>query len=296
MSENVVMAAWFVGAIFATSCTSDHFFGIEEETDCMSYSILNKIAQSKEFMEFQKQSFLSTEELCNVDTTQKVFVKYYNGKSIYAIGGEHTIRPYLEAKHKLVESYPEYEKLTIYEKNQIFNLAIMNNKTLRDLAERCAPKDMINRTKAINYETFAVKYVMSKPYDYEMRDTKYGGEWLVGGTYTWYTRENYLTVVSMAIDGTVETGNEHGGYFFNDNSGILNVDPCATPDSMYFYYYKGVDVDYQPVIDFHVHPDHPTNPEQTLQSSPADESSWSEMPWFLHRIYNKNGVFQTYVM
>lgn len=45
--------------IFEVSCTRDQFFGIEENTEGLNYSVMNTIAQSKEYIEFQKQSFFS---------------------------------------------------------------------------------------------------------------------------------------------------------------------------------------------------------------------------------------------
>lgn len=66
----MVIAILFMTVI--TSCTSDEFFGIEEDYDGVSFSMLEKIAHSKEYLEFQKQSILSAKEICNLDTANRV--------------------------------------------------------------------------------------------------------------------------------------------------------------------------------------------------------------------------------
>lgn len=291
LSKNVVMAVWFMGAIFATSCTSDHFFGIEEETDGMSYSILNKIAQSKEFMEFQKQYFLKTEILDNLDTIKKEIYGQVGDKIFYSIGQSFSLKEVFDARAKLVESYPEYEKTTYDEKNQILNIAIMNNKTLMDLAERSS-HSKVNRTKSINQESYAVRYTKTKRGDYEWISSDDGGEWLVGGCYTWYTRDDWMEAVVKAIQKTIDTENECGGYVFYDGSGITHVDPNAQPSEMDFYFYTYADGSPEgilPFYDFHVHPI-----VGNLFPSDSDLVAWSRMPWSLHIIYDKSGNMEPY--
>ena len=282
------MVVCIMSVCVAASCTSDQFFGIEEETDGTSYSTLNKIAQSKEFIEFQKQSFLSTEEMCNIDTTQKVLFDYFKGKPVYLIGDAHTIRPYLDARQKLVEAYPEYENTTIDEKNQIFNLAIMNNKSLRELAERCIPKALINRTKSINYESYAVIYTRSHPGKFEKLSEADGGTWAVLPDYTWYTRDDYMTAVNMAISESENTGLERGGLVFYDYSGIMQVKPNLVPGEIDLWYYPDITNQYAPQADFHTHP------SGNLQPSETDYNSWSFVPWGIHMIYNCNGDYWVY--
>lgn len=289
LKKNAVMTVCIIGACFATSCTSDEFYGIQEKTESLDFPTLSKIARSKEFIEYQKQAFLNIEIINSIDNTKKEVVDFFQGKPVYAIGNVLSIRPYLDARKKLLEEYPEFIKITDEDKNQILSLAILNNKSLRQLAEKYIPNTDVNkRTKAINYESYAVKYVKAGTGEYQMRDTRDGGEWLVAGFVTWYTRDSFQSVLDMAIDKTNSTENEHGGYHFADGSGTLNDDPTATPDSMTFIFWPTVQEDYTPTFDFHVHPN------DNLDYSLYDALMWDSMPWDFHFIYDTNGDLQPY--
>ena len=281
------MAVCVVVGCFAASCTSNEFYGIQEKAEGLDFPTLSKIAQSKEFIEFQKQTFLSAEEINNIDTTRKVIVDYFNGKPVYCIGNVGSIRLVLDARQKLVELYPEFENTTDDEKDQMLNIAMMNNKSLKKLAERCMP-NAVNRTKSINYESHSVKYATSLPGNYELISTSDGGQWQMGGVYTWYTKDNYQTIINDAIIGTESSGNMFGGYIFRDISGTLNVDPSATSSSMSFFYYTGVIADYVPAADFQI------RPNNNLNASEADFSVWAVMPTRYHFLYDKNGNSEGY--
>ena len=103
------MAVCVMGAFFAASCTSEEFFGIEEETDAVAFSTLTKIANSAEYLEYQKQAFLAQQAIAGIDTTKKVQVGEIDGKPIFASESV-SIQCALDARQKLVEAYPEFEK------------------------------------------------------------------------------------------------------------------------------------------------------------------------------------------
>ena len=78
------MAMCVMGAFFAASCTSEEFFGIEEETDAVAFSTLTKIANSAEYLEYQKQAFLAQQAIAGIDTTKMVKVGEIDGEPIFA--------------------------------------------------------------------------------------------------------------------------------------------------------------------------------------------------------------------
>lgn len=277
------LAVCVFGTFIAVSCTSDAFFGLEEDYEGVNYSTLKEIAQSKEYVEFQKQSLLSAELMKNIDTTQVIIAGDFEGKPIYAVGGVVSIASYIEAWENLKELYPEYENTTDEEKNQIFNLALMNNKELRQIAKRCVPL-VEKRTKGLNEGSYAVQYALSG--GAELRSDANGGEWSVGSV-TWYTRDDFSTVLSMALSGSESSGKEMGGYFCSDGSSILNDDPSATSEQMNFVYFSGAGM-CTPIMDFHIHPNNNLNPSE------ADLNAWSSFPWSFHYIYGPSGDIQAY--
>ena len=69
-----VMAVCVMGAFFVASCSSDEFYGIEEDADAVVFSTLTKIANSAEYLEYQKQAFLAQQAIAGIDTTKMVKV------------------------------------------------------------------------------------------------------------------------------------------------------------------------------------------------------------------------------
>ena len=206
------MAVCVMGAFFAASCTSDEFFGIEEDADAVVFSTLTKIANSAEYLEYQEQAFLAQQAIASIDTTKKVQVCEIDGKPIY--GSESvSIQGALDARQKLVEAYPEFEKTTAAEKNQILNIAMMNSKSLRSFATPSA----INMTKGGGYETEASRYAMDtyERYPHLMPTT-------------WHVEDSYFTAINWAISENERSGHAAGGFEFYDGSGIYVEDNCAT--------------------------------------------------------------------
>ena len=216
------MAVYVMGAFFAASCTSEEFFGIEEETDAVAFSTLTKIANSAEYLEYQEQAFLAQQAIASIDTTKKVQVGEIDGKPIFASESV-SIQGALGARQKLVEAYPEFEKTTAAEKNQILNIAMMNSKSLRSFATPSA----INMTKGGGYETEASRYALSNYESYIHSYPVYTGGY---GMFMsiWYVEDSYLSAIAMAVSESEWSGHLAGGFEFYDGSGIYVEDNRAS--------------------------------------------------------------------
>ena len=273
------MTICIMGASLVTCCTSDDFFQIEEVYEGTDYSILKKIALSKEYIEFQKQSFLVWDIMHDIDTTKKVLLNSYEGRTIYAYEEIVSIKPFFDAKQKLIDSYPDYEKFNVNDKNRILNLAILNNRSLRILAEN--NKSSVHLTKTSNPESMAYRYAQASEGIQINSHT-----WRLGSMAYWYTDDFYANIINQA-QSKAEDGKEHGGYFFYDCSGILNEDLNAAPDSMTFYWNEDLPNNEQPIQDFHIHPN------DVLVPSDYDIRMWCTFPWYEHVIIGRSGgVFQ----
>lgn len=256
------------------SCTSDQFFGIEEETDGLNYSVLNKIALSKEYVEFQKQMYLSTEAIDNIDTTKKVIVNYCKGKAVYAYEEIVSFKGVFDAYQQLVESYPEYKSTNANERKQILKLALYNNASLKMLLNKY--HFATHGTKSCSPESLAYLYAQASD---AVRETD--SKWIVGDVGYWYLDDYYPIIVNAALNMSYESGNEWGGMVFFDDSGILNEDLNASPISMNLYWDERIS--FQPIYDFHVHPD------DDINCSDEDVLSWALLPWSIHYIVTKSG-------
>lgn len=279
----LVMANCLFFVFLATSCTSDDFFGIEEDYDGLDYPTLVKIAHSKEYVEYQIQSISCMDLFNDIDTIHKE--QFDTADSIQSI----SIEPFLKARNKLQKLFPEYDIASPYVKQIIFNLAINNNQLLRSLVENKMPNAFL-LTKSANYESYAVQWIMALT-DRELLSDSNGctdlvccanSMWLIDGQ-TWYTYDNYNCAISDAIRLTIRNYKEYGGFAWigeYDRSGILVEDPCATDTSMHLPY---IPVQTYPSFDFHIHP------HGTLAASEADNASFSSKPWKKHYIFDTEG-------
>lgn len=272
-----VLLASVVGVFgwLLSSCTSDDFFGIKENYEGIDYSMMKRIALSKEYVEYQKQTILMLNAMQSIDTTKKVMVRCYEGMAVYAYEEIVSMRPFMDAYQVLVESYPEYDKTSIEEKRQISNLAYMNSRTLSNMVERYgvgAPP-----TKSCNPESMAYRYAQdSEALKINTR------AWRIGNLGCYIADDEYGTIVQMALDRSAEDGKEHGGFGFSDNSALLVEDFNATDTSMIPYWSSYPS--FQPIKDFHVHPN------GDLNCSWTDIFTWGlTLPWDEHWIVTKNG-------
>lgn len=271
-----------------TSCTRDAFFGLEEEYDGFSYSKMYEIANSKEYINYQTEVLLAREEINNIDTTNKVMVGSYEGRIIYSIGSTGSIKPLLEARKQLLDSYPDYNNATFEDMQQMFNVAIMNNRELRNLISKistCADY----MTKGNNGETDAWRWIMSSSIKPDEPEGNTGGYPInYKSTHNiWYFHEDYWVCICEAIYLAGGEQKEHGGYCWeSDGSGVRVFDINRLEDEMHRVFFA---VDPKPTFEFHVHP------SGNLSASNKDWSSWSLMSTSVyHRIYDTEGNYKTY--
>lgn len=280
-SSLLVIAVFNMGLLFAVSCTSDDFFEIEEDYEEVDYAILKEIALSKEYIDFQKQSYLMWNQMHSIDKTKRVVVNSYKGMTVYAYEETVSIKPFFDAREKLIINYPVFEETSNEEKNIILNLAILKNRSLRKMVESSLFD--ANITKSSSPESLAYRYAQSS------EGLKINNHtWRLGGYGYWYTDDFYVNIINMAKSRVDEDGKEHGGYFFMDFSGLLNEDNYATPDSMHFYQSINSSNEEQPIQDFHFHPNDNLNP------SLADYQMWFSVPWSEHLIFGKSSGVEQY--
>lgn len=276
-------------AIFEVSCTSDQFFGIEENAEGLNYSVLNKIAQSKEYIEFQKQSFLNMDKLLSVDTTQMEVIDTIGDRLLYASKEKGSIRPVLDAWQKLVELYPEYEETTLEEREQILNIALLNSKSLMMQVNKNT-SGVLKRTKSLNEETASVQFFLGWAELIEHNISFY--QWIIynqNGYWGVNSCDNWFICVDYSIRKTEGDGKEHGGYGWTDTSGATIDDYYASRDSMNLVW-NGYGTTPYPYFDYHVHP------SGNLTPSEWDNASWSSVPWGMHMIVNCNADYIVYGM
>lgn len=288
----VFMLLRFVAFFCTIGCTSDDFFGIDEEYEGLDFQTLNKIARSKEYIEFQKMSFICMEEPAFIDTMEMELIDCDDNLYFYASKKTYSIRPVLDARQKLVEIYPEYEKATSNERNQILNLALMNNNGLMRWANKCIP-NALKITKSVNEEADAVKWIRKKSQNELVSDSYewYGlitganSEWSVGSC-RWYAYNYNYNTIFDALCYSEGLAKEVGGYCWqSDGSGVLIDDPNATPYKMTFGHWSNEPL---PSFDFHVHP------SGVLYPSEEDRNTWRHMPWIIHRIYDYSGCYKVF--
>lgn len=275
------MAMFAMGAFFAASCTSDEFFGIEEEADAVAFSTLTKIANSAEYLEYQEQAFLAQQAIASIDTTKKVQVCEIDGKPIYATESV-SIQEALDARQKLLEAYPEYEKTTAAEKKQILNIAMMNCESLRSIV----PTSAINMTKGDWYETEASRYALSN-YESNILSGMSTSYYYAMGMSTWYVEDNYLSAVAMAVSESEMSGHLAGGFEFMDGSGIYVEDTHASSSLVHLTTYDRYST-LKPKAAFVA-----VLPNTTLET--AFESAGGVNTWMKPQIAVAYGGYYTYV-
>lgn len=294
----VSMGVIIMATSFFVCCSSDDFFGIESDSDGMNYSMLKKIAYSKEFIEYQKQIFISMEEFDNIDNTKTMLLSSDDEKPIYDAGINISIHNVLIARQQLIEAYPEYKEATYVEKNQIINLAILNNKALMRMANKYNyPQNMTK--SSIPTQIYAFKFIQLVSLEKSVSPIESGEPaYLIDGSFNWYLRTWWYDAVLDAIQYSALSGLEIGGLIFRDQSGILTLDSNA--ENTRDYHEMSLCIvnietnnnefqQYTPVGDFHIHPS-----INNFTPSGADSTAWGIMSWSQHAIFDLEGHGEMY--
>ena len=127
------MAICILGALAASSCSKDEFFGLED-SEVLDYSTKTEIALSQEYADFAIAYFNMIESMQQpVDTTEMEIQGVVNGKPVYFKQGSSSVKESLEI---LKKAYPEFEKADKIDFDEIQSIALSKNKALKDIASK----------------------------------------------------------------------------------------------------------------------------------------------------------------
>ena len=210
------MAVCIIGALAASSCSKDEFFGLEG-SQVVSASTMNEIAMSQEFTDYAKACLALTQTMSEeIDTTAMESFINEKGKRVYYKDGVYSEYSVPELMEILKKAYPELEKADMTDFDEILQIALAKNEALSDFAVKAS----VNNTKSGNAQSFEwVRSAHRNYYDLDytpsLSSTNIDGVCLQGF--------NHLSgAVSSAIYGTIDTQDYwYGGYFWNDYSGVL---------------------------------------------------------------------------
>lgn len=271
-----LLTAFIMDVLFATSCTSDEFFGIEEVYDGVDYLTMERIAHSNAYIEFQKQSILCMLAFSNLDTIC-MKLDSIDGQPIWVSNRTFSAQSVFESRQEITDLYPEYDDMSDVEKQQILNIAINSNKQLRTLAHKYLKKNCMN-TKSANYESDAVRWIQAGETNlmgdsYGCSDLLSGANsmWAVGGQYL-YAYSLWTNALADAMNLSRRNGVEFGGYAWeSDDSGVLIDDPQSTQSELHSPF---IPANPYPSFHFHIHP------SGNLSPSEADKNSLNLLSYF----------------
>ncbi|MBO7113991.1 MAG: hypothetical protein J6V95_02335 [Bacteroidaceae bacterium] len=127
------MAICILGALAASSCSKDEFFGLED-SEVLDYSTKTEIALSQEYADYAIAYFNMIETMKQpVDTTEMEIQGVVNGKPVYFKHGSSSVKESLEL---LKKAYPELEKADKIDFDEIQSIALSRNKALKDIASK----------------------------------------------------------------------------------------------------------------------------------------------------------------
>ena len=233
-----VMAVCIIGALAASSCSKDEFFGLED-SEVLDYSIKTEIAMSQEYADYAIACFQMIESMNQpVDTTDMEFKGEIKGKKFYVkTDTTLSVMKYLDI---LKKAYPVMAKADKIDFKEIQGIALSKNKALKDIASKMEPltKDYADR--------------QSGHWLFSVAESFYGSSagmspWLnVNGCFlTAY--DDYRLAISDIIWGS-EFYNDNavcGGLLFGDYSGVSLISsyegwgiadcgsPCPEGDFVY---------------------------------------------------------------
>ncbi len=128
------MAVCILGALAASSCSKDEFFGLED-SEVLDYSAKYEIAMSQAYADYAIASFNMAETMLQpVDTTKMEIQGEINGKPLYVMNG--TCESGLDLLNKLKEIYPDLEKADKIDLDEIQEIALANNEALKDFSAK----------------------------------------------------------------------------------------------------------------------------------------------------------------
>lgn len=200
-----VMAVCVLGALAASSCSKDEFFGLED-SEALDYSAKYEIATSQEYADYAIACFNIAETMIQpVDTTDMKIQGVVNGKPIYY--KDDFSSSVIDYMNILKKAYPKMEKVDKIDLDDILSIALSNNESLKEYASKqnlmtkgIYPNDSYASlfVNAINYSSDGWYF---KPFNYY---------WNAVSDVIWECGEN-----TCFLNG--------GGLIFSDNSGASMI-------------------------------------------------------------------------
>ena len=128
------MAVCILGALAASSCSKDEFFGLED-SEVLDYSAKYEIAMSQAYADYAIACANMVETMLQpVDTTKMEIQGEIDGKPLYVKNG--TCVSALDLLENLKKLYPDLQKADNIDFKEIQEIALANNEALKDIAAK----------------------------------------------------------------------------------------------------------------------------------------------------------------
>lgn len=212
------MAICILGALAASSCSKDEFFGLED-AEYLDYSAKYEIAMSQEYADYAIACFNLVESMNNpIDTTEMIIQGEMKGKPIYTKND--SISPLIDLLNNLKKVYPKLEKADKIDLDEIHSIALSKNEALKDIASK-----MVRKTTKYYEDRQSGRWLYSVAESY-YGQSGWGSPWLdVEGW--WLTAyDDVYTAINEVIYRCSETYgcySNGGGLIFDDASGVSMV-------------------------------------------------------------------------
>lgn len=206
------MSVCVLGVLSTTSCSKEDFFGLEDSE--LNYSQKTEIALSREFADYAIScSNLAKEMKTPVDTAEMQVQRAFDGKPIYfSTGSNESVKKSLD---ELKKAYPELAHADQYDFDEILEIALSQNKSLKGLT----PK---KKTKSTDYywgESYSDFWIWTVSDESDRHEFTYDGD----GYWTFTSFNSDL----LAISHVVWNCGENAGFFPQNGGGLIFLDNSA---------------------------------------------------------------------
>lgn len=208
-----VMAVCVLGALAASSCSKDEFFGLED-AEVLDFSTKTEIAMSQEYANYEIAYYKIVESMNNpIDTTEMKIQGVFDGKTVYIKND--SVTSIIDLLKNLIKVYPELEKADKIDLNEIREIALSKNEALKDIESK-----MTGSTKSYDdRQSGSWLYSVAESY---YGQSGWGSPWLdvEGWFFTAYDDVNAAIneVLWRCSESSCYTNG--GGLIFNDYSGV----------------------------------------------------------------------------
>lgn len=198
------MAICILGALAASSCSKDEFFGLED-SEVLDYSTKYEIATSQEYANYAIACINIAETMMQpVDTTDMKIQGVVNGKPIYYKDNTSSVMELLDI---LKKAYPILNNADKIDLDDILSIALSKNEALKEYESK---------------QNLMTKYEYPNTWEANQFVNTIGISY-----YGWYfdPYSHYLSAVNNVIWGCSENTYyvNGGGLIFSDNSGVSMI-------------------------------------------------------------------------